>query len=195
METQKAIREKRKANLTREENEVYALNAFAGMPVADYQAYVRKFMQTPEEGLSNLKRGEAFYLPMVEVVSYLTENNFKVYIVSGCDRMALRVLVKGILPIGPERIIGTGVRIVASHQNGKNGLDYEFRRDDQLVRGKHIFADTDMNKVSAIAEEIGKQPVLAFGNSYGDASMLTYTISNNKYKSASFILLCDDVTR
>jgi len=32
-----------------------------------------------------------------------------------------------------------------------------------------------MNKVQAIAKEIGKQPVLAFGNSSGDTSMLNYT--------------------
>ena len=41
-----------------------------------------------------------------------------------------------------------------------------------------------MNKVTAIAREIGKQPVLAFGNSRDDASMLNYAIYGNKYKSA-----------
>ena len=43
-----------------------------------------------------------------------------------------------------------------------------------------------MNKVTAIAREIGKQPVLAFGNSRDDASMLNYAIYGNKYKSAAF---------
>jgi len=52
-----------------------------------------------------------------------------------------------------------------------------------------------MNKVQAIAKEIGKQPVLAFGNSSGDTSMLNYTVNNNKYKSAEFFLLCDDLER
>ena len=52
-----------------------------------------------------------------------------------------------------------------------------------------------MNKVSVIAEEIGKQPVLAFGNSGGDTSMLNYAVYGNKYKSAAFFVLCDDVDR
>ncbi|MBQ9498475.1 MAG: haloacid dehalogenase-like hydrolase, partial [Selenomonadaceae bacterium] len=46
-------------------------SVFAGMTVKDYEAYVKKFMKTPVEGLTNLKWGEAFYLPMVEVIKYL----------------------------------------------------------------------------------------------------------------------------
>ena len=52
-----------------------------------------------------------------------------------------------------------------------------------------------MNKVVNIFREIGRQPVLAFGNSKDDASMLNYTITGNKYKSAAFFVLCDDLER
>ena len=52
-----------------------------------------------------------------------------------------------------------------------------------------------MNKVSAIAREIGVQPVLAFGNTLSDASMLNYTISGNRYRALGFMLLCDDLER
>ena len=37
--------------------------------------------------------------------------------------------------------------------------------------------------------------MLAFGNSMGDADMLNYTLVDNKYKSAAFMVLCDDYTR
>ena len=43
--------------------------------------------------------------------------------------------------------------------------------------------------------DIGKQPVLSFGNSSGDYSMHMYTISNNKYRSAAFMLIADDEER
>ena len=43
--------------------------------------------------------------------------------------------------------------------------------------------------------EIGKQPVLAFGNTFSDASMVNYTIYNNKYKALGFMLECDDLER
>ena len=38
--------------------------AYEGMTPEEYRAYVRSFMQTNETGLTNLRRGEAFYLPM-----------------------------------------------------------------------------------------------------------------------------------
>ena len=194
-EGRSAIQERRASKLGEEEEESYQLNAFAGMTLQEYQAYVRKFMQEPEQGLTNLRRGEAFYLPMAEVVSYLSANQFKVYIVSGCDRMALRVLVDGVLPIEPEHIIGSDAWVRASHQGETSGLEYVYGKEDALVRGTYLQENIAMNKVSAIAREIGRQPVLAFGNSGGDASMLNYTIQNNKYKSASFVLLCDDQQR
>ena len=52
-----------------------------------------------------------------------------------------------------------------------------------------------MSKVDAIVREIGKQPVLAFGNSSGDVAMLSYTISDNPHPSASFMVLFDDDER
>ena len=52
-----------------------------------------------------------------------------------------------------------------------------------------------MNKVKAIVKEIGRQPVLSFGNSSGDVSMHNYTIYNNRYKSAAFMLIADDEER
>ena len=170
-------------------------SVFAGMTLPEYEAYVKKFMETKTEGLSNLKWGEAFYLPMVEVVSYLNENDFKVFIVSGSDRQALRILVDGVLDIDKDNIIGTDAWVLASGQGEKDGLDYVYSKEDQLVRGQFVLKNVKMNKVSNIAREIGKQPVLAFGNSSGDYSMFNYTVSGNKYKAMAFSLCCDDLER
>jgi hypothetical protein len=52
-----------------------------------------------------------------------------------------------------------------------------------------------MNKVAVIAQEIGIQPVLAFGNSSGDYSMGKYTTTDNPYRSMAFMLCCDDTER
>ncbi|WP_303816598.1 HAD family hydrolase [Selenomonas ruminantium] len=168
---------------------------FEGMNYPEYTAYVRNFMETPVEGLSNLKWGEAFYLPMVETIQYLQNNGFQVYVVSGSERQLVRVLVCDALHIPENHIIGTDIEIKADHQGDKNGLDYAYKKGDSLVRGKFVIKNLQMNKVQAIAREIGKQPVLAFGNSSGDTSMLNYTVNNNKYKSAAFFLLCDDLVR
>ena len=51
------------------------------------------------------------------------------------------------------------------------------------------------NKATAIQREIGKKPVLAFGNSTGDFSMATYTLQNQRYGGRAYMLLCDDTQR
>ncbi len=171
------------------------LSVFADMTLPEYAAYTRKFMETSPEGIENLKWGEAFYLPMVEVISYLNANHFKVFIVSGTDRQTLRVLVDGVLPVEMDNIIGTDARYPASRQGTTDGLNYLYTKDDQVWRGEFAMKNLKMNKVSNIIREIGQQPVLAFGNSSGDFSMFNHTITNNKYKALAFALLCDDTTR
>ncbi|MBR3498868.1 MAG: haloacid dehalogenase-like hydrolase [Selenomonadaceae bacterium] len=170
-------------------------SVFAGMTVKDYEAYVKKFMNKPVEGLTNLKWGEAFYLPMVEVIKYLKANDFTVYIVTGSDRPTMRVMSSGILNIPSDNVIGTNPQIFAAHQGNVSADDYNYRQDDYLLRGQLTQKNLKMNKVVVIEDEIGKQPVLAFGNSGGDTSMLNYALADNKYKSLSFLVICDDTER
>ena len=170
-------------------------SVFAGMTPAEYETYVKNFMQKPVEGLSNLKWGEALYLPMVEVIKYLQANDFTVYVVSGSDRPTVRILACDLLKIKPNNVIGSDPKIISANQDENDGGNYVYNKNDYLVRGHLIEKNLKMNKVSQIAREIGKQPVLGFGNSSGDTSMLNYTISGNKYKSAAFFVLCDDLER
>ena len=170
-------------------------SVFSGLTNSEYAAYVEKFMAKPVKGLNNLAWGEAFYLPMIEVIKYLQANKFQVYIVSGSERQLVRILVCDLLAIPKANIVGTDNKILAAHQGGADGLKYVYRKDDYLVRGKYQGKNLQMNKVTAIAREIGKQPVLAFGNSRDDASMLNYVVTGNKYKSAAFFVLCDDLQR
>lgn len=170
-------------------------SVFAGMTIKEYENYVKKFMNKPVEGLTNLKWGEAFYLPMVEVIKYLQANNFTVYIVTGSDRPAMRIMGCDLLKIPTNHVIGTNPQILASNQGDTSADNYVYSHDDYLIRGQLTQKNLKMNKVVAIEHEIGKQPVLAFGNSGGDTSMLNYTITGNKYKSLAFFVICDDLER
>ena len=132
---------------------------------------------------------------MIEVVSYLKENDYTVYIVSGSDRMICRAIVCDMLGIPSNQVIGMDVSLVASNQGDKDGLDYQFNDggEDELVRGDTLLIkNLKMNKVQAIAQEIGKQPVLSFGNSSGDCAMHNYCMGNKQYKSLAFMLIADD---
>lgn len=172
---------------------------FYGFTPEKYHDYVTNYMNsTYVEGLSNLKTGEAFYLPMVEVMSYLANNNFKVYVVSGCEREILRALLQDIMPVPPDRIIGSDHSYRMKKQPDDVPDDvYQWAKGDELIRGNKLFSTINVkgSKVIHIQREIGQKPVLAFGNSSGDASMFDYTITNNKYKAAAFTLLCDDTKR
>jgi hypothetical protein len=133
---------------------------------------------------------------MIEVVEYLQANGFKCYIVSGSDRFICRTYVEGVLDIPYENIIGMDVQLEATNQGEEDGVSYVFTGNDTLVRtDKLVIKNLKTNKVLLIAREIGRQPVLSFGNSGGDSSMLNYTIFHNRYKSAAFMLIADDEVR
>ena len=169
-------------------------SVFGGMTMEEYTAYTKKYMEKSVEGFQNLKIGEAYFLPMVEVLSYLRENGFKVFLVSGADRQYTRVMAE-VLPVDSDNIIGSDYRYVATGQNGKDGMEYVLGLEDKVVRGAFEAKNINMNKVSVMAREIGQQPVLAFGNSSGDFSMYNYTVTNPHYKTMVFSLLCDDIER
>jgi len=195
-EIEEGIRETKKFPKNVDVDEAKSQDAvFAGLTPTEYKNYVENFMKKPVEGLTNLKWGEAIYLPMVEVIKYLQANNFTVYIVSGSDRPTCRILACDLLKIPANNVIGTDAKTIAFEQDENDGGNYVYEEKDHLVRGHLIEKMLKMNKVSSIAKEIGKQPVLAFGNSSGDTSMLNYTIYNNKYKSAGFFVICDDTER
>ena len=173
-------------------------SAFAGMSVKEFNEYIQNFKNEPAVGYNNMNRGDAFYLPMIEVIDYLQANDFKVYIVSGTDRLIVRGLVDNIsfLNIPNNQIIGSDELLVSPSQGETDGLDYTFDGEEDLIlAGEFIIKNLKMNKVTAIAQEIGIQPVLSFGNSTGDSSMANYTVNNNPYRSMAFMLCCDDTVR
>ncbi|MCR4924224.1 MAG: hypothetical protein K5931_09495, partial [Lachnospiraceae bacterium] len=134
--------------------------------------------------------------PMEQLINYLSENDFIIYVVSESDRLVARGYIDGSINVPLNHIIGSDRSIAATGQKETSGNDYIFKKDDKLINGdEHIFTDVNLNKVVSIQREIGKQPVLCFGNSSTDYSMATYTTLNNPYMSLAFIVCCDDTKR
>ena len=167
------------------------------MTLEEFNAYIQEFKKQDMPSYDGMKRGDGFYLPMLEVVDYLEQNQFTVYVISGTDRLIVRGIFDGnVLDIPNSRLIGSDEIIVSDNQNGADGLKYTFVDGDRLILGgEFIIKNLQMNKVSAIMKEIGQQPVLSFGNSTGDSSMANYTITDNPYESLAFMLCCDDLER
>ena len=171
-------------------------HAFAGMKVEDFALYVRNFAERPSPGFDGMKIGEAFYQPMVQVIDYLQDNGFAVYVCSGSDRLVVRSIVEGGLILSARYVLGTEELISAKKQGNKAGSDYVFSNEDELVlSGKIAAKNLKMTKVSMIAQQIGQHPVLSFGNGTSDISMTNYVMGNKNYKTAAFFVCCDDEIR
>ena len=170
--------------------------AFAGMTLNEYADFITRFLVHEADGFEGMTYASAFYLPMVEVVEYLQDHGFKCFVVSGSDRFIVRTFIEGMLDIPYENIIGSDTALAARDQGDTDGIEYVFTGDDTLVRtDRLIIKDLKTNKVLQIAQEIGRQPVLSFGNSSGDVSMNNYALLNNRYRSAAFMLVADDEVR
>lgn len=170
--------------------------AYAGMTPAELEAYVKKFMDSDAEGFIGLKRGEAFYKPMTEIVELLRANDFTIYIVTATERNIVRAVVRDTLDIGPAYVIGTEYGYTATGQGEAEDGDYTFQLTDQVVfDGSYYGENAKMCKVDAIVREIGQKPVLAFGNSSGDTAMCAYVLADNPYPALSYMVIADDEAR
>ena len=174
----------------------FAAKAYAGMTLNEFSDFVTRMLLNEADGFEGMTYGESIYLPMVDVVEYLQDNGFKCYVCSGSDRFICRVFIEGLLDIPYENIIGMDVMLEATNQGDADGLHYVFSAGDDLVRtDRLIIKNLKTNKVLQIAQEIGRKPVLSFGNSSGDVAMHNYTIYDNPYRSAAFMLIADDDVR
>ena len=172
-----------------------AAKAYSGMTIKEFAEYVKAYAAKPANGFNNMTYGESFYKPMLEVFDYLKANDFTYYVVSGSDRFICRSLVESI-GIPSNRVIGMDVELKSSEQGENAGVNYTCGVDETLVRTENLLIkNLKTNKVKQIAQEIGKVPVLSFGNSGGDSAMHNYCLGNTKYKTKAFMLVADDDVR
>ena len=168
--------------------------AYAGMSIAEFDAYVKAYAANPANGFTGMTYAESFYKPMLEVFKYLEDNGFTYYVVSGSDRFICRALVES-LGIEPNRVIGMDVKLVSASQGSEAGVNYTMGSEEDIIRTNElIIKNLKTNKVLQIAQEIGKVPVLSFGNSGGDVAMHNYCLSNT-LRCEAFMLIADDDVR
>ena len=170
--------------------------AYQGMTMKEIADMTSAFKSSEAWGFSGMARGDAYYKPMLELFEKLQKNDFTLYIVTATERNIVREVIKGTLDIPPANVIGTEYGYTATGQGDAADADYTFQASDQIVfDGNYYGENAKTSKVDAIVREIGKQPVLAFGNSSGDLAMEIYTISGNPYRSAAYMVLADDEVR
>lgn len=156
---------------------------FSNITIQKYIEDVKNYLNKDSEYFNNLKLKDMFYLPMKEIVSFLQLNNFTTYICSGTDRFMCRTIACEVLNIPVNHVIGMDVSLYMDENH-------------QMTRGdKLIYKNVKAVKSELITQEIGKKPILSFGNSSGDIEMHRLAIKGNNYKAKAFMLVADDMVR
>ena len=172
--------------------------AYAGMTVEEFSSYVTEFGKKETASFTNMRYIDNFYLPMTELVKYLYENDFTIYVISGTERTTTRAIVAN-SPIRdyvtPNHVIGTDFEVkVRGYEEEPSNMNFKYADGDELVlTGGFIQKNLNANKSIYIEREIGQRPVLAFGNSGSDTSMMNYTIDDrNPYPAQAYMVVADD---
>ena len=111
--------------------------AYAGMTVDELYDYAVEFGRKKTDSFQNMSYIDGFYLPMVEVVRYLYDNGFTIYVVSGTERTTTRAIIDN-SPIrdyvAPNHVIGTEfeVKLKGSEDIASN-MDFKYADGDELV--------------------------------------------------------------
>jgi phosphoserine phosphatase len=161
------------------------LYAADGYKNDQFRAAVQEYLRTVIDKRYNKPYNQLFFAPMVQLIQYLQDNRFDVYIVSGSDPEFTRTFCETAANIPSQNVIGSTVltRWV------KTDTGSYFIREHKFVEPINDEAGKPVN----ILNKIGKIPVLAVGNSTGDYHMLEY--SKNIHISLQMIVNHDDSVR
>ena len=175
--------------------------AYAGMTMEEFYQYAVEFGKKETASFNNMRYCDNFYLPMVELVKYLYDNGFQIYVISGTERTTTRAIVAN-SPIKdyvtPNHVIGTDFEVKQrGYETEASNMNFKYEDGDDLVlTGGFIQKNLNANKSIYVEREIGQRPVLAFGNSGSDTSMMNYTIdSRNPYPAQAYMIVADDDVR
>ena len=147
------------------------LETHTGKAEARYSADARAFLFEKKHPRFKAPYAETVYLPMLEMIRYLKEKGFRVYICSGSDISFIRAMIETSIGLPVENAIGTQVMTTwIEHDKGS-----EFRREHAFVEP----VNDEKGKPVNILRMVGKRPIIAVGNSEGDRDMLEYSDDKN----------------
>ena len=156
----------------------------AGMTTDEFAQVAADFFKTAKHPKYNRPYTECVYQPMLELLEYLRENQFRTYIVSGGGIDLMRVFAEEVYGIPPEQVVGSSIKTVYQERDGV----------PTLVRLPEVdFVDDKVGKPVGILKFIGRRPLMAFGNSDGDYEMLRYTTAGKGPRLAAIVHHTDDV--
>lgn len=157
----------------------------SGMSAEAFEDIVREWIQIGRHPLTGRLFKEMVFQPMLELIRYLQDNDFQVYIVSGGGIDFMRAWIPEVYGIPRNHIIGSMPKYRYEKINGKPVL---------IKLAEILFVNNQEGKPMSIHRVIGRKPVLAFGNSDGDLQMLEWCAAS-PYKNLAAIIHHTDKER
>ena len=143
----------------------------AGMTTDEFATAVADWCDSAQHPRFKRPYTDLVFQPMLELLSYLRDNGFKTFIVSGGGVEFMRVFAERVYGIPPEQVIGSSGVLKFEMRDGKPVL---------VKEPKIEFIDDKAGKPVGIQRFIGRRPILAFGNSDGDQQMLEWTAAGER---------------
>jgi len=140
-----------------------------GLTPEAFEARVRGFFDETRHADRDVPLSQMRYRPMLELIAELRARHFGVYVVTGGGIEFVRAISLPYYGVGPAGVVGSQVGYELSHEGGK----------PRLVRTKELFGDPNEGpaKICNIQRLLGRRPILAAGNSAGDADMMEYAMA------------------
>lgn len=159
---------------------------FEGMNPEAFTERVEAFFADevhPERGVGY---GQLIYTPMLELIDELRARQFSVFIGTAGGADFVRAISMNLYGISPERVVGSKVLYEVNRVDGRLGL----------VRTANLDGDPNEGpaKLPGIQRQIGRRPILAAGNSPGDAEMIEYA-STGAGPTLGLLVSHDDAER
>jgi len=143
------------------------LETHSGKTEAQYADDAHAFLFKQKHPRFQVPYAETVYRPMLEMIRYLKDSGFRVYICSGSDIAFIRAMIETSIGLPVENAIGT--QVMTTWIETANGS--EFRREHAFVEP----VNDEKGKPVNILRMVGKRPIIAVGNSEGDRDMLEYS--------------------
>src|SRR6056297_3192577 len=140
----------------------------SGMSVEAFQDDVSDWLATATHAETGMLYRDMIYQPMLELLSYLRDEGFQTWIVSGGGVHFVRAFAEDAYGIPPEQVLGSATP-----------TEYDEDTKSVMKLPGIEFVDDKAGKPVGIDSRVGRRPIFASGNSDGDFQMLEYSMAGD----------------
>lgn len=156
----------------------------AGITTEEFEEIVKDWLFTARHPRFDRPYTDLVYQPMLELLDYLRQNDFKTFIVSGGGIEFMRPWVEKVYGIPRDQVVGSSIKTEFNNQDGHPVI---------MRLGEIDFINDKEGKPLGINRFIGRKPLFASGNSDGDLAMLQWTASGEGKRFMLYLHHTDDV--